>query len=80
MVAQGAHARIMFFVHRICGGPVEPKDVAIQNEWMIHGMTETCVRVDRERELFEQMESIGVPVSRSRFGPKATRGGVCADG
>jgi PTH2 family peptidyl-tRNA hydrolase len=52
MIAQGAHASIMFLVHRLCDAEVEAKDYAMQ-EWLTHGMTKICVRVDSEAELLE---------------------------
>jgi PTH2 family peptidyl-tRNA hydrolase len=52
MVAQGAHASIMFLVHRLCDVDAGAKDHAIQ-EWLKHGMTKICVRVDSEAELME---------------------------
>jgi peptidyl-tRNA hydrolase, PTH2 family len=52
MVAQGAHASIMFLVRRLCDAGAGAKDLAIQ-EWLNHGMTKICVRVDSEAELLE---------------------------
>ena len=52
MIAQGAHASIMFLVHRLCDGEVGAKDHAIQ-EWLTQGMTKICVRVDSEAELLD---------------------------
>jgi peptidyl-tRNA hydrolase, PTH2 family len=52
MIAQGAHASIMFLVHRLCDAEVGEKDHAIQ-EWLTHGMTKICVRADSEAELLE---------------------------
>ncbi len=52
MIAQGAHASIMFLVHRLCDAEVGAKDHAIQ-EWVTHGMTKICVRADSEAELLE---------------------------
>jgi PTH2 family peptidyl-tRNA hydrolase len=52
MVAQGAHASIMFLIHRLCDADAGAKDHAIQ-EWLSHGMTKICVRVDSEAELLE---------------------------
>lgn len=52
MIAQGAHASIMFLVRRLCDPQAESKDHAIQ-EWLTHGMTKICVRVDSEAELLE---------------------------
>ena len=52
MIAQGAHASIMFLVHRLCDAEVGAKDHAIQ-EWLTQGMTKICVRVDSEAELLE---------------------------
>ena len=52
MIAQGAHASIMFLVHRLCNPEIGKKDSAIQ-EWLTHGMTKICVRVDSEAELLE---------------------------
>jgi len=52
MIAQGAHASIMFLVHRLCDAAVGAKDHAIQ-EWLEHGMTKICVRADSETELLE---------------------------
>ena len=50
MIAQGAHASIMFLVHRLVDAEAGAKDHAIQ-EWLRHGMTKICVRVDSEAEL-----------------------------
>ncbi len=52
MIAQGAHASIMFLVHRLCDAEVGQKDHATQ-EWLTHGMTKICVRADSEAELLE---------------------------
>ena len=52
LVSQGAHASIMFLVHRLFDAEVGEKDHAIQ-EWLTHGMTKICVRVGSEAELFE---------------------------
>jgi peptidyl-tRNA hydrolase, PTH2 family len=52
MIAQGAHASIMFLVRRLCDPEGGAKDHAIQ-EWLRHGMTKICVRVDSETELLE---------------------------
>jgi len=52
MIAQGAHASIMFLVHRLCDAAAGAKDHAIQ-EWLEHGMTKICVRADSETELLE---------------------------
>jgi peptidyl-tRNA hydrolase, PTH2 family len=52
MIAQGAHASIMFLVRRLCDPEGGGKDHAIQ-EWLAHGMTKICVRVDSEAELLE---------------------------
>ena len=52
MIAQGAHASIMFLVHRLCEAEVGAKDHVIQ-EWLTHGMTMICVRADSEAELLE---------------------------
>lgn len=52
MIAQGAHASIMFLVQRLCEAEVGVKDHAIQ-EWLTHGMTKICVRVDSEAELLD---------------------------
>src|ERR1700722_14398658 len=52
MIAQGAHASIMFLVHRLCDADAGAKDQGIQ-EWLNHGMTKICVRVDSEAELLE---------------------------
>ena len=52
MIAQGAHASIMFLIHRLCDAEVRAKDHATQ-EWLTHGMTKICVRVDSEAELLE---------------------------
>ena len=52
MVAQGAHASIMFLVQRLCDPEAGSKDHAIQ-EWLNNGMTKICVRVDGEAELLE---------------------------
>ena len=52
MIGQGAHASIMFLVHRLCDAEVGGKDHAIQ-EWLSHGMTKICVRADSEAELLE---------------------------
>jgi PTH2 family peptidyl-tRNA hydrolase len=52
MISQGAHASIMFLVHRLCDPEVGAKDRAIQ-EWLTHGMTKICVRADSEAELLE---------------------------
>ena len=52
MIAQGAHASIMVLVHRLCDAEAGEKDQAIQ-EWLKHGMTKICVRVDSEAELLE---------------------------
>ena len=52
MIAQGAHASTMFLIHRLCDAEVGAKDHAIK-EWLTHGMTKICVRVDSEAELLE---------------------------
>jgi len=52
MIAQGAHASIMFLVQRLCDPQAGSKDHAIQ-EWLNHGMTKICVRADTEAELLE---------------------------
>ena len=52
MIAQGAHASIMFLVRRLCDADAGAKDQAIQ-EWLNHGMTKICVRVDSEADLLE---------------------------
>lgn len=52
MIAQGAHASIMFLVHRLCAADAGAKDKCIQ-EWLTHGMTKICVRVESEAELLE---------------------------
>jgi PTH2 family peptidyl-tRNA hydrolase len=52
MIAQGAHASIMFLVQRLCDPQAGSKDHAIQ-EWLNNGMTKICVRVDSEAELLE---------------------------
>jgi PTH2 family peptidyl-tRNA hydrolase len=52
MVAQGAHASIMFLVRRLCDPDGGAKDDAIQ-KWLNHGMAKICVRVDTELELLE---------------------------
>lgn len=50
MVAQGAHASIMFLVRRLCDPDAGAKDEVIR-EWLNHGMTKICVRVESEAEL-----------------------------
>ena len=52
MIAQGAHASIMFLVHRLCDPDAGAKDHIIQ-AWLNDGMTKICVRVDSEAELLE---------------------------
>jgi PTH2 family peptidyl-tRNA hydrolase len=52
MVAQGAHASIMFLIDRLCHPEGGEKDHAIE-EWLTHGMTKICVRVDSEAELLD---------------------------
>ena len=52
MIAQGAHASIMFLVQRLCDPQAGSKDHAIQ-EWLNHGMTKIGVRADTEAELLE---------------------------
>jgi PTH2 family peptidyl-tRNA hydrolase len=52
MIAQGAHASIMFLIHRLCDAEAGAKDHAIQ-EWVNNGMTKICVRADSEVELLE---------------------------
>ena len=64
MIAQGAHASIMFLVHRLCGAEDGAKDHAIQ-EWLQHGMTKICVRADSEAELLaiaQQAQDAGLTV------------------
>ena len=64
MIAQGAHASIMFLVQRLCDPQAGSKDRAIQ-EWLNHGMTKICVRVDSEAELLEiaqKAETAGLTV------------------
>jgi PTH2 family peptidyl-tRNA hydrolase len=52
MIAQGAHASIMFLVRRLYDADAGAKDNAIQ-EWLNHGMTKICVWADSEAELLE---------------------------
>lgn len=52
MIAQGAHASIMFLIHRLTDAEAGVKDHSIE-EWLTHGMTKICVRVDSEAELLE---------------------------
>jgi len=64
MIAQGAHASIMFLVQRLCDPQDGSKDHAIQ-EWLNDGMTKICVRVDSEAELLEiaqKAEAAGLTV------------------
>jgi PTH2 family peptidyl-tRNA hydrolase len=81
MVAQGAHASIMFLIHRFSDGGSGAKDHAIQ-EWLNHGMTKICVRVDSEAELLEiaqKAEDVGLIVhvitdaGHSEFGGVPTK-------
>ena len=50
MVAQGAHASIMFLVLRLCVQEAGELDYFIE-AWMNQGMTNICVRVDSEVEV-----------------------------
>jgi peptidyl-tRNA hydrolase, PTH2 family len=52
MVAQGAHASIMFLVMRHVGKS-SLKNSRVQDDWMEQGMTKICVRVDSEEQLLE---------------------------
>ena len=52
MVAQGAHASIMFLVMRHIGKS-SLKNSRIQDDWMEQGMTKICVRCDSEVQLLE---------------------------
>jgi PTH2 family peptidyl-tRNA hydrolase len=46
MVAQGAHASIMFLL-------LSNQSTRIQEDWAVSGMTKICVRVDSEAELLD---------------------------
>jgi peptidyl-tRNA hydrolase, PTH2 family len=52
MVAQGAHASVMVLVERLCGPCAGAKDHNLE-QWLSHGMTKICVRVESEKELLE---------------------------